>query len=130
MPGVAEAAAARLAARYPGFQVAGTLAGAPEASGDEVALRLIGESGAQLLLVAYGHPKQERWIARNRDRLPVAVAIGVGGAFDYAAGRVQRAPGWMREAHLEWLYRLITQPWRARRMLALPAFVVATWRER
>jgi N-acetylglucosaminyldiphosphoundecaprenol N-acetyl-beta-D-mannosaminyltransferase len=130
MPGVAEAAAGRLAARHPGFNVAGTLAGSPDASGDEAALRLIGESGAQLLLVAYGHPKQERWIARNRDRLPVAVAIGVGGAFDYAAGRVQRAPAWMRDAHLEWLYRLITQPWRARRMLALPAFVVATWRER
>jgi N-acetylglucosaminyldiphosphoundecaprenol N-acetyl-beta-D-mannosaminyltransferase len=130
MPGVAQAAAERLAALHPGFTVAGAMAGTPEAADDDVALLRIRDSGAQLLLVAYGHPKQERWIARNRDRLPVAVAIGVGGAFDYAAGRVQRAPGWMRRAHLEWLYRLVKQPWRARRMLALPAFAAAVWRER
>lgn len=130
MPGVAEVAAEQLAAAYPGFAVAGTHAGTPAAGGDEEALRRIRDTGADLLLVAYGHPRQERWIARNRDRLPVAVAIGVGGAFDFAAGRVRRAPLWMRRLHLEWLYRLIIQPWRARRMLALPAFALAVWRER
>lgn len=130
LPGVAEAAAARLAAAHPGFEVAGAFPGTPDPAGDEEAVRRIHDSGANLLLVAYGHPKQERWIARNRHRLPVAVAVGVGGAFDYAAGRVRRAPSWMRQAHLEWLYRLLAQPWRARRMLALPAFVFAIWRER
>ncbi len=130
MPGVAEAAAGRLAAEHPGFQAAGTLAGTPGPEGDEDAIDQIRAAQADLLLVAYGHPKQERWIARNRDRLPVAVAIGVGGAFDYAAGRVKRAPAWMRALHLEWFYRLLRQPWRARRMLALPRFALAVMRER
>ena len=129
-PGVAEAAAARLAERCPGFKVAGTFAGSPSPDDDAVALARIREAGAQLVLVAYGHPKQEAWIARNRELLPAAVAIGVGGAFDFISGRVRRAPRWMRRAGLEWLYRLARQPWRARRMLALPAFAVAVWRER
>ena len=129
LPGVAEAAAARLAERYPGFRVAGSFAGSPRPEDDAEALRRIAEARAQVVLVAYGHPKQERWIARNRARLPAAVAIGVGGAFDYESGRVRRAPRWMRRLGLEWLYRLVRQPWRARRMLALPAFALAVWRE-
>ena len=129
-PGVAEEAARRLSRRFPGFAAVGTWAGTPEPEGDPESLRRIAATGAQLVLVAYGHPKQERWIARNRDRLPVAVAIGVGGAFDFEAGRVRRAPAWMRRLHLEWFYRLLRQPWRARRMLALPAFALRVWRER
>jgi len=82
--------------------------------------------------VAYGAPHQDVWIARNRDRLPVAVAMGVGGTFDFIAGVVPRAPRWMRRLALEWLYRLVRQPWRWRRMLRLPRFVwaVLTYRER
>lgn len=125
LPGVAEAAARRLAERHPGFSIAGAFAGTPQPGGDDDALARIAAAAPDLLLVAYGHPKQERWIARNRDRLPVPLAIGVGGAFDYTAGRVRRAPRWMRELHLEWLYRLGRQPWRARRMLALPKFALA-----
>ncbi len=125
MPGVAEAAARRLAERYPGFQVAGTWSGSPRPEDDDEAIRRIGAAGPDLLLVAYGHPRQEKWIARNRKRLPVAVAIGVGGSFDFIAGRVKRAPEWMRRAQLEWLYRLLRQPWRARRMVALPRFAMA-----
>jgi N-acetylglucosaminyldiphosphoundecaprenol N-acetyl-beta-D-mannosaminyltransferase len=90
----------------------------------------IAASTPDLLLVAYGHPHQERWIARNRERLPLPVAIGVGGAFDFAAGRVRRAPGWMRRVHLEWLFRLVRQPWRARRMAVLPQFAIAVLRDR
>ena len=130
MPGVAEAAAARLARRHPGFEAAGTFAGVPGPEGDQEALARIAAARPDLLLVAYGHPRQERWIARNRERLPVPVAIGVGGAFDFAAGRVRRAPGWLRRLHLEWLFRLARQPWRARRMAVLPQFAIAVLRDR
>lgn len=129
-PGVAEAAAARLAERFPGFRAAGAWAGEPGPAGDAEARRRITAAQPHLLLVAYGHPRQERWIARNRESLPVPVAIGVGGAFDFAAGRVRRAPAWMRRAHLEWLFRLLIQPWRARRMAVLPKFALAVLRDR
>lgn len=129
-PGVAEEAALRLAERCPGFQVAGTHAGSPRPDDDPDALERIRSARPDLLLVAYGHPQQEKWVARNRERLPVPVAIGVGGSFDFAAGRVRRAPGWMRRIHLEWFYRLLRQPWRARRMAALPVFAVAVLRSK
>jgi N-acetylglucosaminyldiphosphoundecaprenol N-acetyl-beta-D-mannosaminyltransferase len=73
--------------------------------------------------VAYGHPRQDLWIAQHRAELPATVAIGVGGAFDFVAGVARRAPQWLQRLGLEWLYRLMTQPWRWRRMLALPRFV-------
>ncbi len=72
-----------------------------------------------ILFVALGHIKQEKWIADNLDRIPVHVAMGVGGAFDYLGGFVPRAPKLMRELGLEWLFRLVVQPWRIKRQLAL-----------
>jgi N-acetylglucosaminyldiphosphoundecaprenol N-acetyl-beta-D-mannosaminyltransferase len=83
-----------------------------------------------ILFVAFGHPKQEEWIANNLERLPVKVAMGVGGAFDYISGNVPRAPGIVQSLGFEWLYRLIRQPWRWRRQLALLAFVSMVIRER
>jgi N-acetylglucosaminyldiphosphoundecaprenol N-acetyl-beta-D-mannosaminyltransferase len=82
------------------------------------------------VLVAYGAPLQELWIARNLARLEAGVGIGVGGAFDYLSGTVARAPEWMRRAGLEWLYRLVRQPWRARRMAVLPLFALEVLRTR
>jgi len=76
-----------------------------------------------ILFVAYGMKKQEKWIWRNLPKIPVKLAIGVGGAFDYLAGAVPRAPGWLRNIGCEWLYRLICQPWRWRRQLNLIRFV-------
>jgi N-acetylglucosaminyldiphosphoundecaprenol N-acetyl-beta-D-mannosaminyltransferase len=122
-PGVADELAARLREANPGLQV-GSHAGAPDVAHDEAALRLIHEHRSQILLVAFGAPAQELWIDRLRNRLGVAVAIGVGGAFDYLTGRVPRAPEWMRRAGLEWLHRLIRQPWRIRRMAVLPAYAL------
>lgn len=123
-PGVAERAAAILAARYPGLQVAGCYAGSPaDAEWPEIRARL-DAAAPDILFVAYGHPRQDFWIDRHRHELPAAVAIGVGGAFDFVAGVAPRAPVWMRRNNLEWLHRLITQPWRWRRMLKLPIFVV------
>jgi N-acetylglucosaminyldiphosphoundecaprenol N-acetyl-beta-D-mannosaminyltransferase len=129
-PGVAEEAARRLEARVPGLLVAGCHAGSPWPEDDEESLRRIESSRADLLLVAYGHPKQEFWIDRNRHRLKVPVAVGVGGALDFLAGRRRRAPMIMRKAHLEWLWRLILEPWRARRMAVLPLYALAVLRSR
>lgn len=121
-PGVAEQAAAVLSACYPGLIVAGCYAGSPaDAEWPEIHARL-DAAAPDILFVAYGHPRQDFWIARHRAGLPAAVAIGVGGAFDFVAGVAQRAPLWMQRRNLEWLHRLLTQPWRWRRMLKLPVF--------
>jgi N-acetylglucosaminyldiphosphoundecaprenol N-acetyl-beta-D-mannosaminyltransferase len=80
--------------------------------------------------VAYGAPAQDLWIARHARELDVPVMIGVGGAFDHIAGVRKRAPVWIRNIHLEWLFRLITQPWRWRRQLVLPQFIWAVLRRR
>lgn len=125
-PGVAEEAAAILTAKYPGLNIAGTHAGSPGPAENDAIVGLINDSGAQLLYVAYGAPQQDLWIGRNRDRLPaVRVAMGVGGSLDFITGRAVRAPQWAQDAGLEWLHRLVKEPWRWRRMLALPRFA---WR--
>jgi N-acetylglucosaminyldiphosphoundecaprenol N-acetyl-beta-D-mannosaminyltransferase len=126
MPGVAEVAADRLRGRYPGLVIAGTYAGSPDPGADARTRTRIERVGpVDLILVAYGAPKQERWIARNQEALGIPLAIGVGGVFDFWSGRVPRAPRLMRRAGLDWLFRLIVQPWRWRRQLALPRFMVA-----
>jgi N-acetylglucosaminyldiphosphoundecaprenol N-acetyl-beta-D-mannosaminyltransferase len=120
--GVAAEAAQRLQMRYPGLVIAGTFAGSPRPLEEAGIRERIREASPDVLLVAFGAPAQELWIARNLQRLGVPVAMGVGGAFDYLAGRASRAPVWLQRAGLEWLYRLARQPWRWRRMLALPRF--------
>jgi N-acetylglucosaminyldiphosphoundecaprenol N-acetyl-beta-D-mannosaminyltransferase len=123
-PSVAEQAAAVLAGEFPGLSVAGCYAGSPRAE-DEAAIRtMVQAAKPDILLVAYGHPAQDLWIARNQPLLRVPVAIGVGGTFDEIAGRVPQAPAWMHRLGLKWLYRLITQPWRWRRIVnAVPVFL-------
>ena len=103
--------------------------GSPDPSADQETLARLAAERPHVLLVAYGAPKQELWIDRMGDQLPgVAVAIGVGGAFDYLTGRVPRAPRWMRRVGMEWLFRLAQQPWRIRRMAVLPAYAVRVLR--
>jgi len=128
-PGVAEIVASRLGRRHPGLSIVGTCAGSPGDSAAPDIIARINASGADAVFVAFGAPAQERWIAAYRQQLGAVVAVGVGGAFDFLAGRVPRAPRWMRRCGLEWLYRLVRQPWRWRRMLALPDFAVAALRE-
>lgn len=129
--GVAAEAARRLQARYPGLQIAGTYAGSPDPADEAAILHLIRASApVHILLVAYGAPAQDLWIARNLPKLSAAgdpgiVAMGVGGALDFISGRMPRAPRWVRRAGFDWLYRLAHQPWRWRRQLALPQFVLA-----
>ncbi|HSW47970.1 MAG TPA: WecB/TagA/CpsF family glycosyltransferase [Candidatus Saccharimonadales bacterium] len=83
-----------------------------------------------LLFVAYGAPKQEEWIYKNLDKIPVKAAMGVGGAFDYISGEVSRAPIFIRLIGFEWLYRLVREPWRWRRQLALITFTKLVIKER
>jgi N-acetylglucosaminyldiphosphoundecaprenol N-acetyl-beta-D-mannosaminyltransferase len=122
-PGVAGIVAERLTAATPGLVVAGTYAGSPRAQDEQDIIGRVRAVAPDVLLVAYGVPAEEKWIARNRGRLGVPVMVGVGGSFDFVAGVARRAPVWMRRVGLEWLHRLIQQPWRWRRQLALPRFV-------
>ena len=123
-PGVAVEAARRLVLANSALLIAGVHRGSPWPADDDETLGLIAAAGADILLVAYGAPAQDLWIARNRDQLPVSVAIGVGGTLDFVAGTVRRAPAFLRRLHLEWFYRLIRQPWRARRMAVLPGYLI------
>jgi N-acetylglucosaminyldiphosphoundecaprenol N-acetyl-beta-D-mannosaminyltransferase len=123
-PGVAEEAGARLQAFAPGLEIAGTYAGSPDAAEEDAIIGRIRAAGTDVLCVAYGAPAQDLWIYRNLTRLPTAVAMGVGGAYDFLVGRQRRAPRMMQRMGLEWLYRLYREPWRWQRMLAIPRFIV------
>ncbi len=123
-PGVAEQAAEKLQALAPGLQIAGTYAGSPAPAEEDGIIERIREANVDILCVAYGAPAQDLWIYRNLSRIPAAVAMGVGGAYDFLSGRQRRAPQVMQRLGLEWLYRLYREPWRWRRMLALPRFFV------
>ena len=128
--GIAKKAAAILQQQHPQLKVAGTYSGSPAEAEEDHIIAQIQASSADILFVAYGAPQQDKWIARNLPRLPVKMAMGVGGSLDFIAGSVPRAPLWMRRRGLEWLYRLLRQPWRLRRMLRLPRFVTAVLRQR
>lgn len=125
-PGVAEEAAAVLQQRNPGLVVVGCFAGGPQPRYEPFLRQRIAAARPHILLVAYGHPAQDMWIARNQPHLGIPLAMGVGGVFDYLAGRVPLAPAWVRHIGLEWLFRLLVQPRRWRRILvAVPFFL---WR--
>jgi len=120
-PGVAEDAAAVLVSKFPGLTIAGVHNGFFE--DDEKVVQLISESKAQILFVAMGIPKQEKWISRHLDQLGVCVAVGIGGTFDVISGRVSRAPAWMRKHGLEWAHRLACNPRKIRKVMTLPKFL-------
>ena len=128
-PEVAAAAGRALAEAYPGFIMAGTHAGSPQPTSDAATIEAVRSSGAQLLFLAYGAGAEEAWLARNLGPSGATVGMGVGGALDFISGRARRAPRWMRRWGLEWLHRLSRQPWRWRRMIALPRFVIRVMRE-
>lgn len=121
--GAAADAAAIMEARFPGLVVSGTRNGF--FADDEIAgvVDEIRASGAKLLFVGMGSPRQELWLAEHLRETGAGAAVGVGGSFDVLGGRVTRAPRFMRRLGLEWLYRLVKEPHRWRRQLALPYFV-------
>ena len=127
--GVADRAAQILGERHPQLKVVGAHAASPHPDDDDESIRLIRQAQPDILFVAYGAPAQDKWIQRNRARVGVSVMMGVGGSFDFISGVAARAPRWIQNIGLEWLHRLIQQPWRWKRMLALPRFVIAVMRE-
>ena len=113
--GVADALARSLEARFPGLCIAGTESPPyrPLTLDEDVdAVRRINASGADIVFVGLGCPRQERWSAEHRSRLDAPVLLGVGAAFDFHTGRVRQAPRWMMSAGLEWLFRLSQEPRR------------------
>jgi N-acetylglucosaminyldiphosphoundecaprenol N-acetyl-beta-D-mannosaminyltransferase len=128
-PGVAADAAAILEVRFPGLIVAGMRNG--YFSDDEAAdvARDVADSGARLLFAGMGSPRQELWLSEHLRETGCGAGIGVGGSLDVISGRVTRAPEFARRLNLEWLYRLVTEPRRWRRQLALPRFVWLVARE-
>ncbi|MDQ2858741.1 MAG: WecB/TagA/CpsF family glycosyltransferase [Candidatus Eremiobacteraeota bacterium] len=119
----ARRAADTLRARHPGLCVAGTRDGYFAASEDHAVAAQVRSSGARVLLAGLGSPRQEMWIREHLPQTGCAVGIGVGGSFDVIAGNVVRAPALWRRLNVEWLYRLVQEPHRWRRQLALPHFV-------
>ncbi|MFI5265560.1 MAG: WecB/TagA/CpsF family glycosyltransferase, partial [Candidatus Levyibacteriota bacterium] len=121
LPGVAEDTAKCLQKKYYGLTVnyASDVWDTEKMTGKKIGV----------LFVAMGYPAQEKWIHENLDKIPVRVAIGVGGAFDFISGNTSRAPKLLRMIGLEWLYRLVIQPWRWRRQLALIKFSLMTLKE-
>jgi N-acetylglucosaminyldiphosphoundecaprenol N-acetyl-beta-D-mannosaminyltransferase len=123
--GVAQAAGAALHRRFPGLQIAGAMPGSPDPARDaETRAAIRAAAPVHVLLVAYGAPRQETWIDRNQAATGVTIQIGVGGVLNFLAGRSPRAPLFVRRLELEWAYRLVTEPWRWRRQLALPHFAL------
>lgn len=130
--GVAAKAAENLRERYPGLQIVGTWSGVPDPGEDDTICRRIeAVKPVDLLLVAYGAPAQDEWIARNQPRLCIPVAIGVGGTFNFLAGHSRRPPRLVKRLNLIWLFRLVTEPWRWRRQLGLVHFaILVLWEAR
>jgi N-acetylglucosaminyldiphosphoundecaprenol N-acetyl-beta-D-mannosaminyltransferase len=123
-PNIADQAKLTAENNYPGVSIVGTRNGYFTENDEPEIIADICDSQPDILLVALGIPKQEKWLAAHIQQLKVPVAIGVGGTFDVMAGVVQRAPLWMQRTSLEWLFRLLRQPTRFVRMLALPRFVL------
>lgn len=121
-PGVAADAAAILEVRFPGLQIAGTRDGFFTDEQTPAVVASIAQSGARLLFAGMGSPRQEFWLAAHLRETGCGAGIGVGGSFDVISGRVTRAPHLARRLGLEWLYRLVKEPRRWRRQLALPRF--------
>ena len=127
--GIADRAAELLRARHPALRIAGTYAGSAEDDADVVPR--VAAAAPDILLVAFGMPRQERWIARNLASVPsVRVAIGVGGSLDYLAGAAVPPPALVHAVGLEWLWRLIRDPRRWRRQRVLPLFALLVFLRR
>jgi len=123
-PGIVDKARLIAEQRFPGVQIMGSRHGFFAKKDEPEIINQIRACRPDILLVALGVPRQEKWLAEYITQIEASVAIGVGGTFDVMAGIVERAPLWMQNANLEWLYRLISEPKRAIRMLALPRFVM------
>jgi len=123
-PGVAAAASENLRKHYPDMRVAGTHHGYFKPEEDAEIVQMVRQSGAGVLLAGMGIPRQEKWISKHLADLGVTVAIGVGGSMDVFSGKVKRAPKWMQDHGLEWVYRLCQDPSKIKKVSILPKFVL------
>ena len=123
-PGVAEEAANRIQSQFPMAQIVGTNNGYLKPGEESTLIEKINTSGAEVLLVALGAPRQEKWIYKYKRDLKVHICIGIGGSLDVFAGKVKLAPEFFRNNGLEWLYRLFREPYRFKRMLDLPRYML------
>lgn len=128
-PGVAAAAAEAMRHRYPGAWIVGVSHGYQTTPEEEQAVvHDIQAKNPEVLLVAKGLPRQEKWIVQHMPELKVPLSMGVGGSFDVFSGRVNRAPAWMQRYGLEWLYRLVQDPSKTAKVAVLPEFVLRVLR--
>ena len=123
-PGIPERANANVICDYPGAEIVGTRNGYFSQEDESEIINQINNSGADVLFVCLGAPKQEQWIHQHKDQLKVKVCMGLGGTIDILAENVKLAPDFFRNHGLEWLYRLYKEPWRFKRMLRLPKFIL------
>ncbi len=128
--GIAEAAAVRLQEQFPGLRIAGTAHGYFRPAEEPALLAQIRRAAPDILLVAFGAPRQELWLHRHAASLGVPVMMGVGGTLDVLAGRTRRAPRWLQAAGLEWLYRMMREPWRWSVVKTIPPLFLVALRER
>lgn len=124
---VAKKTAKCLLRKYPGLKVAFAESGGEVSVDGKWSDLSLAVPPLDILFVAFGHIKQEKWIATNLEKIPVHVAMGVGGALDYFSGSVPRAPKWIRDLGFEWLFRLILQPWRIKRQIVLLQYLLKIW---
>lgn len=124
-PGVAATAAVNIRNKFPGCNIIGTHHGYFNAKEEKQILAELEQLKPDVLFVALGAPKQEYWIADHLSALGIPVGMGIGGSMDVLSGNVKRAPKWMQKMSLEWLYRVLIQPARFKRVLALPKFMLA-----
>lgn len=110
--------------KYPGLNIAGSHNGYFDLDNCEHIIYDIYKSGAHILFVAMGAPRQDIFIADNMNRLPCSIYMGVGGSFDVLSGKIKRAPHWMIKSGLEWLYRVLKEPWRIKRLSSIPRFLL------
>ncbi len=131
-PGVALEAAEAMQQRFPGLRIVGCLDGYSHRARNGVVIRAINASGADIVLAGLGAPQQETWLHEHRDNLNAGIGVGVGGLFDYYSGHIRRAPLWLREAGLEWMWRVFQEPgakWH-RYVVGNPLFLWRIARER
>lgn len=130
-PGIAEDTKAILKKNLKGIRIVGTHSGKGTTEDDKEIRNKINQAKAEILFVAYGAPKQEKWIARNLKKIKsVKIAIGIGGSFDFVAGVKKRAPRWMQKLGIEWLYRVLQEPQRIKRIYnAIIKFPITVFRK-
>ena len=122
-PGTAEKTAENLRNKYPNCNIVGTFHGYFKE--DSEPIEIIKKAKPDVIFTALGFPKQEKWYLSHAQELKIPVGMGVGGSFDVLSGKIDRAPMWMRKLSLEWLYRLIKEPSRFKRMMSIPKFILA-----